>query len=65
MKQYTTGQFGKLIGKHKSTLIYWEKKGYLVPHRTPSNRRYYTDEHLKQIGMYELFNWDVEPTVND
>ena len=54
MNQYTTGQFAKLIGKHPNTLRNWDKKGVLKARRTPTGYRYYTDQHLKDLGLYEL-----------
>ena len=48
MTTYTTGEFAKKIGVCTRTLGRWEKAGLLVAHRTPTNRRYYTEEQLHQ-----------------
>ena len=39
------------IGVSVKTLQRWDKAGILKAHRTPTNRRYYTEEqYLKYIG---------------
>lgn len=48
MTNYTTGEFAKKIGVCARTLVRWDKAGLLVAHRTPTNRRYYTEEQLKK-----------------
>lgn len=50
-KQYSIGEFSKLINKSIKTLQRWDEKQLLVAHRTPSNRRYYThSQYLEYIG---------------
>ncbi len=45
-------QFGKLIGKSVNTLQKWDRKGIFPAHRSPTNRRYYTQEHyLRYRGL--------------
>lgn len=48
MRTYKTGQFARLIGVDIKTLQRWDRKGLLVAYRTPTNRRYYTNEQLKR-----------------
>ncbi len=55
MNIYTIKQFAEIIEKTPKTLRNWDGKGILVPNRTPTGHRFYTDEHLKQLGMYDLF----------
>ena len=45
---YKPIEFAKKIGVNVTTLRNWEKKGILIANRTPTNRRFYTDEHYKQ-----------------
>lgn len=50
MKQYTIGQFAKLIGRTPQTLRDWDKKGELKPHYVaPSGYRYYSQEQLNHF----------------
>ena len=46
MTTYTTGEFAKKIGVYARTLVRWDKSGVLVAHRTPTNRRFYTEEQV-------------------
>jgi len=41
---YSTGKFAKMIGVCPGTLINWDKKGILSAKRTPTGKRFYTDE---------------------
>lgn len=47
MNTYTISQFAKLTGYAVKTLQKWDRDGKLSPNRTPTNRRLYTDEHLR------------------
>lgn len=47
MKHYKTGEFAKLISVSNMTLNRWDKEGKLVAYRTPTNRRFYTEEQLQ------------------
>jgi DNA-binding transcriptional MerR regulator len=40
---YTIGQFAKLINVTTQTLRNWDKKNILVPIKTKTNQRRYTD----------------------
>ena len=44
MDVYKPGEFAKLIGVHIKTLQKWDRKGVLKAYRTPTNRRFYTQE---------------------
>lgn len=45
-------EFGELIGKSVITLQKWDRKGILIAHRSPTNRRYYThDQYLIYRGL--------------
>jgi len=45
---YKPKEFAKLLNVTVGTLQRWDRVGVLVAHRTITNRRYYTEEHLKQ-----------------
>lgn len=47
MNTYNISQFAKLTGYAVKTLQKWDRDGKLIPNRTPTNRRLYTDEHLR------------------
>ena len=50
-KIYKPKEFAELIGVSVKTLQRWDKKGLLIAHRTPTDRRYYTyEQYLKYIG---------------
>lgn len=50
---YSPKQFGKLIGKTVKTLQRWDDSGKLPAKRTPTNRRYYTEDDLFKYGGIE------------
>lgn len=56
MKHYKPKEFAKLIGVCYGTLRNWDENGTLVAYRTLTNRRYYTDEHLKKVKDREERN---------
>lgn len=45
---YKPSEFAKLISVHIKTLQRWDKKGKLKAHRTPTNRRFYTQEQYEE-----------------
>lgn len=48
-------EMAKRLGVSVKTLQRWDKDGTLVAHRTPKNRRYYTEEqYLDYIGNCDL-----------
>ena len=56
---YTIGQFAKLINVTTQTLRNWDKKNILVPIKTKTNQRRYTDQHLmkfKQLKVTQKLN---------
>ena len=49
---YSPGEFGKLIGRSVNTLQQWDRKGILKAQRSPTNRRYYTnDQYLEYLEL--------------
>ncbi len=46
---YTTGEFAKLLGVSIKTLQRWDREGILTAHRSPTNRRMYTFEQLREV----------------
>lgn len=48
MNTYNISEFSKLTGVAVKTLQRWDREGRLVPLRSPTNRRVYTDDHLAQ-----------------
>ena len=48
---YKAKEFAKLIGVTTRTLRRWEIAGTFIPCKFPypSNRKYYTEDHLKKI----------------
>ena len=47
MENYSVGEFAKKIGMSVNTLQRWDRDGILIANRTPTNRRYYTEEQLQ------------------
>lgn len=46
----TTPQFAKKVGVSKNTIINWENAGLISPHHvSPTGRRFYTEEQVKEI----------------
>jgi putative resolvase len=50
MRTYTVREVADTIGVSVITLQRWDRKGLLVPHRSPSGRRLYTEEQLMQLA---------------
>ena len=46
-KMYKPNEFAKMIGVSVKTLQRWDNADILKAHRTPTNRRYYTDEQYE------------------
>ena len=44
MENYSVSDFAKKLGVSVKTLQRWDRDGILVANRTPTNRRYYTEE---------------------
>jgi putative resolvase len=48
MSTYSTGRAAKMLGISVRTLQQWDRDGKLVAFRSPTGRRYYTDEQIRQ-----------------
>ena len=49
---YSIGEFAKLINKNVKTIQLWDRLGKLIAKRTPTNRRYYTEQdYLEYKGL--------------
>ena len=46
IENYKPKEFAKLLNVSVKTLQRWDREGILKAFRTPTNRRYYTNEHL-------------------
>ena len=62
-KIYKPNEFGKMIGRSVNTLQRWDREGILKARRTPTNRRYYTEEDYYNIMGIQQEN--AENQVND
>jgi len=47
MGTYKPQVFAEMVGVSVKTLQRWDRRGKLKAFRTPTDRRYYTDEHIK------------------
>lgn len=50
-KTFNISEAAEIIGVSVKTLQRWDRDGKLVANRTPSNRRYYTENQLKEIRL--------------
>lgn len=48
-KTYNVSEAASVIGVSVKTLQRWDREGKLVANRTPSNRRFYTENQLKEL----------------
>lgn len=48
MSNYKPKEFAEMIGVSVKTLQRWDKNGKLKAHRTPTDRRFYTQEQYTQ-----------------
>ena len=48
-KIYKPSEFAKLVGVSVKTLQRWDREGILKAGRTPTDRRYYTQDHYLQF----------------
>ena len=64
MKNYSVGEFSKLIGVSIKTLQNWDRDGILVANRTPTNRRFYTEEQLSQYRGSQSLNVNILGIIN-
>lgn len=49
MKVIYIAEAAKRLGVTVQTLQNWDKNGKLIAKRTPSNRRFYTEEQIQKI----------------
>lgn len=57
MTVYKPGKFAHLIGVHIKTLQKWDIEEKLKAHRTPTNRRFYTEEQYKKyMNEFNIVN---------
>lgn len=54
MNTYSTGEMAKKLGVSLRTLQRWDNEGLLNAYRTPTNRRYYTEEQLNKYFGNEV-----------
>lgn len=53
---YSPKQFAAKIGKSVKTLQRWDNEGVFKARRTPTNRRYYTEDDLQLYLSGEFYN---------
>ena len=49
MKIYSPREFAELVGRTTQTLRRWERDGLLHAYRTPTNRRFYTQQQYQEL----------------
>lgn len=49
MRPIKPKEMAKRCGVSVATLQRWDREGYLKAHRTMTNRRYYTEEQIKEV----------------
>lgn len=47
-KPMRIGEFAKQVNRSTRTILRWEEKGIITPHKTTSGQRYYTQKHINQ-----------------
>lgn len=53
---YSPKQFAEKIGKSVKTLQRWDNNGVFKARRTPTNRRYYTEDDLQLYLSGEFYS---------
>ena len=48
-RTYSLGEFARLMGVHPKTVQRWDRDGTLTAKRTPTGRRFYTDEDWRRV----------------
>ena len=48
-RTYSLGEFARLVGVHPKTVQRWDRDGTLTAKRTPTGRRFYTDEDRRKL----------------
>lgn len=46
---FSVGEFAKMLGVHVRTLQAWDRRGKLVSRRSPTGRRFYTEEQYREL----------------
>ena len=62
MNTYRISEFAEIIGVSVKTLQRWDRQKKLVPDRTPTNRRIYTEHHLS-TALGRIFEQEERETV--
>lgn len=62
VKSYRPNEFAQMIGVSVKTLQRWDRDGILKAGRTPTNRRYYTQEQYNQFKGMEN-GQDIRQTI--
>jgi DNA-binding transcriptional MerR regulator len=63
--RYKIGQAAEVLGVKPYVLRFWESEfPQLVPARTRSGQRYYTDEHLRLLGRIKHLLWEEKLTID-
>lgn len=68
MSIYKPNEFAKLVGVSVKTLQRWDRDGVLKAHRSPTNRRYYTDDQVNltnSTGIVGAIRSIVKSTMLD
>lgn len=68
MITYKPKDFAKLLGVSVNTLQRWDRNGTLIAYRTPTNRRYYTEDqyYLKTTnGVLSVIYGLLRSTISD
>lgn len=68
MSIYKPNEFAKLVGVSVKTLQRWDRDGVLKAHRSPTNRRYYTDDQVdltNSTGIIGAIRSIVKSTMLD
>lgn len=68
MSIYKPNEFARLVGVSVKTLQRWDRDGVLKAHRSPTNRRYYTDDQVdltNSTGIVGAIRSIVKSTMLD
>ena len=65
MAIYSIRDLEKLTGIKAHTIRMWEQRyGIVAPARTPTNIRYYTDDHLRHLFNVAILNRTESKSAN-
>lgn len=64
-KTYNVSEAAEKIGVSVKTLQRWDRDGKLVANRTPSNRRYYTENQLNEIKEGDFDMKDIYEAIKN